>query len=148
MFSGRWRTVRRKSSSVDGWQSTTPGCTRSRQNFAESSYDYDSRQNGQLRPTPNLDLDSDYAPWLLHLSVWRRIWAACMCQQLRHTCFYEPNMCDTWWGRFYNHMHFILTFITIISDHIRIHRHVKGYSWVILKNATHCAICLAPCLAP
>ena len=52
MFLGRCITVWPKSLPVDGWYLATPGQSRSRQNFIDSSSDSDSRRNGRLRPTP------------------------------------------------------------------------------------------------
>ena len=52
MFTRRCIAVRPKSLSVDGWYPATPGRSRSRRNFTDSSSDSDSRKNGRLRSTP------------------------------------------------------------------------------------------------
>ena len=65
MFSGRCITVRPKLLSVDGWYPATPGRSRSRQHFTDSSSESDSGKNGRLRLTPTLASTPTPQPCLL-----------------------------------------------------------------------------------
>ena len=63
MLKGRCIYDRPKSLFVDGWYPVTPGQSRSRRNFSDSSSDSVSRQNGRLRPTPTPASAPTPQPW-------------------------------------------------------------------------------------
>ena len=72
-------TILPKLLSVDGWYPATPGQSRSRQNFTDSSSD--SGQNGRLRLTPTPATTPTPQPcWWVLIFYWRV--GACLCIEI------------------------------------------------------------------